>query len=230
MKVARLDVLIRGVASAPLTFVWLLVLLVTTRIQRSAGRHGSRRIQRSNSTNLRRLRTEPSRVLATSLFWLDGHKWWPYVPLFVGVVAPAERRLRWWRWLLVGVAAHVIATYVGQSYLRQSIRNGNAPRRLVNARDVGVSYFVFGAAGALSGYVRRPWRSRCQVAALAALAGNATVRPTFTEVGHLTAFVVGLAAIPLAPDRDHMTYPSSALPGVGGLSSLSASARHAFKK
>jgi hypothetical protein len=127
------------------------------------------------------------------------------VPLFVGVVAPAERRLRWWRWLLVGVAAHVIATYVGQSYLRQSIRIRNAPGRLVNARDVGVSYFVFGAAGAVSGYVQRPWRSRCQVAAVAALAGNAAVRPTFTEVGHLTAFVVGLAAIPLTPDRDHMT-------------------------
>jgi hypothetical protein len=215
MKVARLDVLIRGVASAPLTFAWLLVLLVTTRVQRSAGR-GSRRIQRSHSTNLRRLRTEPSRVLATSLFWLDGRKWWPYVPVFVGVVAPAERRLRWWRWLLVGVSGHVVATYVGQSHLRQSIRRRKAPRRLVNARDVGVSYFVFGVAGALSGYVRRTWRSRCQVAAVVALAGNAAVRPTFTEVGHLTAFVVGLAATPLVPDRDHMTYPSSALPGVGG--------------
>jgi hypothetical protein len=225
MKVARRDVLIRGVASAPLTFAWLLVLLVTTRVQRSAGRRGSRRIQHSHSTNLRRLRTEPSRVLATSLFWLDGRKWWPYVPLFVGVVAPAERRLRWWRWLLVGVAAHVIATYVGQSYLRQSIRIGNAPRRLVNARDVGVSYFVFGAAGAVSGYVQRPWRSRCQVAAVAALAGNAAVRPTFTEVGHLTAFVVGLAAIPLTPDRDHMTYPSSALLGIGGLFQVPVSER-----
>jgi hypothetical protein len=210
MKVARPRVLIRGVVSAPLTFVWLLVLLVTTRIQRSAGRRASRRIQHSHSTNLRRLGTEPSRVLVTSLFWLDGHKWWPYVPMFVGVLGPAERRLRWWRWLLVGVAAHVIATYVGQSYLRQSIRDGKAPRRLVDARDVGVSYFVFGAAGALSGYIRRPWRLGCQVAAVTALAGNAVARPTFTEMGHLTAFVVGLAAVPLAPDRDHMTYPSSA--------------------
>jgi hypothetical protein len=33
------------------------------------------------------------------------------------------------------------------------------------------------------------------------------VRPTFTEVGHLTAFLVGLAVIPLAPDRDRMPYP-----------------------
>jgi hypothetical protein len=207
MKGARLDAVTRGIASAPLTFVWLLVLLVTTRLQRSAGRLGSRRIQRRHSTNLRRLDSEPSRVLAASLFWLDEHKWWPYVPVFVGVVGPAERRLHWWRWLLVGGSAHVIATYLGQGVLGRSIKNGNAPRRLVNARDVGVSYFVFGVAGALSGYVQRPWRARCQGAALAALAGNAVVRPTYTELGHLTAFVVGLAAIPLTPDRDDMTYP-----------------------
>jgi hypothetical protein len=57
------------------------------------------------------------------------------------------------------------------------------------------------------------------------LAGNAAVRPTFTEVGHLTAFVVGLAAIPLTPDRDHMTYPSSALLGTGGLFQVPVSER-----
>jgi hypothetical protein len=143
----------------------------------------------------------------TSLFWLDDRRWWPYVPVFVGVLAPAERRLRWWRWLLVGVAAHVVGTYLGQSYLRRSIRRGNAPRRLVDARDVGVSYFLLGVAGMLSGYVERPWRLRAQVGTVAALAGNVAVRPTFTEVGHLTAFLVGLAAVPLAPDRDGLPYP-----------------------
>lgn len=199
--------LLRAVAGAPFSFVWLLVLLVTTRVQRSAGHRGSRRIQRRNSTNLRRLRSEPHRVLTTSLFWLDDHRWWPYVPVFIGVVAPAERRLRWWRWLLVGICAHIVATYVGQSYLRFLIRKGRAPQRLENARDVGVSYFVFGVAGALSGYTRKPWRSGAQVAAALALAGNAAARPTFTEVGHLTAFLVGLAAVPLAPDRDSQPYP-----------------------
>jgi rhomboid family protein len=203
-----LDVLIRRVAGAPLTYAWLLVLFVTTRIQRSAGRRGSRRIQHTHSTNLRRLRIEPSKVLTTSLFWLDGRQWWPYVPMFVGVVAPAERRLRWWRWLLIGIAAHIIGTYVGQSYLRRSIKKGRAPRRLVNARDVGVSYFVLGVAGTLTGYVERRARSKCQAVALAALAANAAARPTFTEVGHLTAFVVGLSAIPLAPDRERLAYPS----------------------
>ncbi|WP_101947914.1 rhomboid-like protein [Mycobacterium sp. 3519A] len=187
---------------APLTFLWLLILFITTRMQRSAGRWGSRRLQREHSTNLHRLRTEPLRVLATSLFWLDDRRWWPYVPVFAGVVAPAECRLGWWRWLFVGLAAHTVGTYVGQGYLRLLIRMGRAPTRLVAARDVGVSYFLLGVAGTLSGYVRTPWRLRCQGAAVAALTANVVVRPTFTEVGHLTAFLVGLAAIPLAPDRE----------------------------
>ena len=198
--------LVRGVASAPFTFAWLLVLLVTTRVQRMAGRRW-RRLQRHHSTNLRRLRNEPSRVLTTSLFWLDDRKWWPYVPLFVLVVAPAERRLRWWRWLLIGVAAHVVATYVGQSYLGRRIRTGQAPKRLVDARDVGVSYFDFGVTGALTGYIPRPWRSRSQGGALLALVANAMATPTFTEVGHLTAFGVGLATSPLVANRDQEPYP-----------------------
>ncbi|MFZ0832046.1 MAG: rhomboid-like protein [Mycobacterium sp.] len=192
---------VRAITSAPLSFAWLLVLFVTTRVQRTAGQRGSRQIQKRHSTNLTRLRDEPLRVLVTSLFWLDDRRWWPYVPAFVGVVAPAERRLGWRRWLFIGAAAHVIATYVGQGYLRQSIRKADAPRRLVNVRDVGVSYFVLGVAGAASGHIQRRWRFRCQAAGVLALAVNAALRPTFTEVGHLTAVVVGLAAIPAASKR-----------------------------
>lgn len=194
--------------NAPLSYVWLAILYATTRRQRAAGKHGAKQLQREHSTNLRRLRREPSRVLASSLFWLDGHRWWPYVPVFLGVVAPAERRLGWWRWLLVGSAAHVLATYVGQGLLRTQISRRRAPAHLHNARDVGVSYFVLGVAGALSGYVAKRWRLRSQVAATAVLAVNAAARPTFTEFGHLTAFGVGLAVSPWLPDGE--PYPVSA--------------------
>jgi hypothetical protein len=199
---------IAKISRTPLSFAWLLILFVTTRLQRSAGRRKARRIQQAHSTNIVRLRREPHCVLFSSLFWLDGRSWWPYVPVYVGVVVPAERRLGWWRWLLVGVSAHVIATYVSQGRLSWSIRKGHAPRRLINARDVGVSYFVMGVAGALSGYVDRRWRATAQTAAFSALAANAVARPTFTELGHLTAFGVGLAVSPLVPDRDGQPYPA----------------------
>lgn len=186
--------------SAPLSLTWLAILFVTTRRQRAAGKQGAKRLQREHSTNLRRLRSEPSRVLTSSLFWLDGRRWWPYVPVFAAVVAPAERRLGWWRWLLVGSTAHVIATYVGQGLLKRQIRRHEAPARLHNARDVGVSYFVLGVAGALTRYVTRPMPTRAT--ATAALAANVAIRPTFTEVGHLAAFVVGLASAPLLPEGE----------------------------
>lgn len=201
--------LARGV---PLSWVWLAILFVTTRRQRSAGRLGSRRLQREHSTNLRRLRTEPARVLVSSLFWLDDRRWWPYVPVFATVVVPAERRLGTGRWLLVGSAAHVIGTYVGQEHLRLRIRTGRAPSRLVNARDVGVSYFVLGVAGALSGYVPPAWRAQTQLVAAGALAANAVARPTATEIGHLTAFTVGLAASTTAPERDGRPFPPDEWP------------------
>jgi hypothetical protein len=219
MKRVEPNVLLRGVASAPLTFAWLLVLLFTPWAQRSVGTGGSRQLQHDHSTNLRWLRRKPLRVLAASLFWFEERRWWPYVPVFVAVVAPAERRLRSRRWFLVGIAAHVIATFVGQGYLRLLITKKKAPTWLVNARDVGVSYFVFGVAGALSGYMQRPWRTSCQVAVLAALTGNVAVRPTFSELGHLTAFVVGLAAIPLAPDRHRLPYPAARRQATGPVSS-----------
>lgn len=203
---------VRAVAGSPLSVAWLAILVLTTRRQQAAGRRGSERIQRDHSTNLKKLSTEPSRVLVTSAFYLDGRSWWPYVPVFAGVVAPAERRLGWWRWLLVGAAAHVGATYVGQGHLLARIRRGSAPRRLANARDVGVSYVLLGLAGALSGYVPRSWRARSQIAVGGALAVNAAARPTATEVGHLSAFAIGLAVSPWVPDRDAHPYPHLARP------------------
>ena len=199
-----------NVGDAPLTASWLLILLGTTRIQRSASRRQRRRLLRRHSTNLRHLDQKPARVLASSLFWLDGRRWWPYVPVYAAVLAPAERRLGSWRWLLIGLAAHSIGTYVGQGHLRRAIRSSDAPRRLVDARDVGVSYFLLGVFGALSGYVLRPWRFRCQAALAVGLAGNAVVRPTHTEVGHLTAALIGLAYAPFVPNRESAPFPSTA--------------------
>jgi hypothetical protein len=201
-----LQVVGRHLAGAPATFIWLAVLAVTTRVQREAGRSRSQ-LLRSQSTNLNHLSEEPTRVLAASLFWLDGKSWWPYVAPFAAVLAPAERRLGTARWLVVGTAAHVTGTYLGQGYLRRSIRAEQAPPRLADAHDVGVSYFMLGVAGTLSAYLPRPHRARARAAAAAVLAANVIVRPTFTEVGHLSAFLTGLALSPLATDRDRHRYP-----------------------
>jgi hypothetical protein len=196
----------RSLAEAPATFAWLAVLLWTTRRQRAAGRRRAH-LLRARSTNLHHLKRRPVRVLVASLFWLDDHRWWPYVMPYVTVLAPAERRLGTWRWLLVGASAHVTGTYVGQGYLRRSIRRANASPGLANARDVGVSYFFLGVAGTVSAYVPAPYRLPSQTVTLGALVANAVARPTFTEVGHLSAYIVGLLMTPLASGTQERPYP-----------------------
>jgi hypothetical protein len=181
-----------------LTIAWLLVLLATTRSQRRLTPRARRRILRRQSTNLDHLRQDPQRVLLTSLLWFDGAATRPYAPLSVLLLAPAERRLGSARWLATGLATHVGATYLSQGYLRRSIRRSRQPASATSARDVGVSYFMLGVAGRMTAELSPPWRSRSQVAGAAALVANVAITPTFDEVGHLSAFLIGLVAAALA--------------------------------
>ncbi|CAN5666861.1 membrane protein [soil metagenome] len=177
---------------APLTWSWLALLFVTTRIQRSASYRERQRLLREQSTNLKQLRRNPLRVLFASLLWLDGRAWWPYVPVFAGVLAPAERRLGPVRFVGVGLSAHVLATLTSQHLVARSIRAGRAPVTQARARDVGVSYFACGIGGWLGGQLPPPWRHRVQLAAGASVAATVLSGRSFTTVGHCVAFAVGV--------------------------------------
>jgi hypothetical protein len=184
------------IAGGALTYAWLGLLFVTTRIQRSAPRRERQRLLREQSTNVAQLQRKPLHVLLTSLLWLDGRRWWPYVPVFATMLAPAERRLGRSRYVITGLSAHVIATLVSQWLLAMSVKRADEPRRSLTARDVGVSYFTLGVAGALCRYLDRPWR----VAALAAAAGSVAIavvsRANFTATGHCIAFLLGVLGPP----------------------------------
>jgi hypothetical protein len=167
-------------------------------------------VLRRESTNLRHLDRDPHRVLLTSLLWIDGVSSWPYVPLFLLLMAPAERKMGSARWLATGLAAHVGATYVSQGYLRRSIRRARASVRLRHASDVGVSYFLWGIAGKMTASAPPQWRLRSRAVGVAVLAANVAVTPTFTEVGHLSAFVIGMLT-PVGAGRGRVSRPS--IPG-----------------
>jgi hypothetical protein len=189
----------RFVASAPLTFSWLAVLLLTTLIQHSLTGRQLHELLLRRSTNLHHLATDPIRVLFSSLLWLDGYYWWPYAVVFCLFLAPAERWLGWWRWLVVGLLAHIVATYLGEGFLYLRIQDAVASPRLINARDIGVSYFVVGIAGVLTYRVPRPWRWAYLVAILLTAGVPIVVKLEFTPLGHFTALLVGLACYPLTP-------------------------------
>jgi hypothetical protein len=187
------------IVGGALSYAWLALLFGTTRIQRSASRRKRHRLLREQSTNIAQLQRKPLHVLVTSLQWLDGRRWWPYVPVFATMLAPAERLLGRSRYVITGLSAHVIATLVSQWLLALSIKRAYEPRRSLNARDVGVSYFTLGIGGALCQYLDRPWRVAAQIAAAGSVAIAVLSRANFTATGHCVAFLVGV----LVPQQRH---------------------------
>jgi hypothetical protein len=190
----------RFVRTAPLTYLWLLVLLGTTLRQLQAGRHLHHLLVHA-STNIRGLLTDPLRVLLESLLWIDGRSWTPYLLLFTLFLAPAEHWLGQIRWLIVGLTAHVGATYISEGWLYLAIQYHHAPERLVHATDIGVSYFLVGVIAVLSYRVPRPWRWGYLAVLIAVFAFLLVTQFNFTAIGHFSAIFLGLACYPLTRSR-----------------------------
>ncbi|MGY4709344.1 rhomboid-like protein [Mycolicibacterium sp. CBM1] len=190
------------VGSAPVTFVWLTVLFSTTAVQHLLPRWHLFALLRKDSTNLHHLASEPIRVLITSLLWIDGFIWWPYLLVFCLVLAPAEHWLGSLRFVVAGLIAHVAATYLSEGFLYWQIQEAAVSPRYLNARDIGVSYFVVGVAALLGYRVVRPWRWLYLLTIIGcAVVAVFVAHPMFTQVGHLCAVFVGLACYPMARGR-----------------------------
>lgn len=187
----------RWIRSAPLTYSWLSALLATTIVQHQMHGRELHDLLVASSTNIHHLGTDPLYVLFTSLFWIDGVYWTPYLVLFTLILAPAERWLGQIRWLAIGLVTHVLATYVSEGVLYLSIHNHAASERLVHVRDVGVSYFLAGVTAALVYRVPRPWRW-VYLGALVSFVGAGLIGSIdFTAIGHAAALVIGLCCYPL---------------------------------
>jgi hypothetical protein len=189
------------VRSAPLTYAWLVVLLITTLLQHALPLRRLHALLQKESTNLHHLTTDPIRVLIESLLWIDGRYWWPYLVVFTVFLAPAERWLGHLRWLAVGVICHVCATYLSEGYLYWTIQEAEASPRLIDARDIGVSYFVVGIVGVLVYRIAPPWRWFYLAVAILVFATSLAVKRDFTQLGHFSALLLGLACYPLTRRR-----------------------------
>jgi hypothetical protein len=191
----------RFVRSAPLTYLWLIVLLITTIIQRNVSQPELRSLLVHQSTNIHELATDPLQVLFTSLFWIDGRYWTPYLLLFTLFVAPAERWLGEIRWLTVGLTAHVGATYLSEGLLYLAIHRHWAPERLVYARDIGVSYFMVGLIAVLAYRIALPWRWGYLAILITVFTVPLFIHLNFTAIGHFSAIFIGLLFYPMARGR-----------------------------
>lgn len=186
--------LIRG---APLTYLWLILLLLTTIIARHLTTRQFHSITVHDSTNIHELARDPLEVLFTSLLWIDGRYWAPYLLLFTVFLAPAEHWLGQMRWLAVGLTAHVIATYFSEGLLYLAIQHHLEPERLVYAQDIGVSYFLVGVIAVLAFHIARPWRWGYLAILVTIFVIPLILKLNFTGIGHFSAIFVGLCCYPM---------------------------------
>lgn len=194
------------VTSAPLTYGWLVVLMITTYIQTHlTGKHLDGLLLH-RSTNLHELwGKDPLDVLFSSLLWIDGRNLEPYLLLFTLFLAPAEHWLGQLRWLTVGLSSHILATYISEGVLEIAIHFRNASDRLVRAQDIGVSYFLVGVMAMLTYHIARPWRWG-YLGMLFLIFGFPLIRMDrveldFTTIGHFTSILIGLCFYPMARVR-----------------------------
>lgn len=192
----------RFVSSAPLTYLWLTVLLITTIIARHLTPRQLHTVLVHGSTNLYHLARDPLEVLFSSLLWIDGRYWLPYLVVFTVFLAPAERWLGQLRWLTVGLTAHIGATYISEGMLYLAIQHHLEPEKLVHARDIGVSYFMVGVMAVLTYHIVRPWRWGYLAILTLIFAVPVISNPNFTAIGHFASILIGLCFYPLARGRE----------------------------
>ncbi|MFC4034086.1 rhomboid-like protein [Streptomyces polygonati] len=188
------------VPSSPGTHLWLAVLAATTCVAAGLPSHLRSYLLHSVSTNLDELGHHPIRVLIASALWIETPSGFVfYAVLFELLHATAERWLGTARWLLVAALAHVGATLVSQRAVFSGIRAERLPRSLEHTIDIGVSYGLAGIVGVLAYRVPWPWRWGYLAAVLAFFAYPVISRGTFTDLGHLTALLIGLCCWAVTP-------------------------------
>ncbi|WEO96706.1 rhomboid-like protein [Streptomyces sp. FXJ1.172] len=185
------------IRSAPGTYVWLVVLFITTVALHHMSPQFEQHFLRQRSTNIHELSHNPVRVLVASAFWIDGGHWIPYAFLYTVFHAPVERWLGTARWLAVCALAHVLATLISEGALLKAVRDGIAPHSAVNTLDIGVSYALAGVIAVLTYRIAAPWRYVYLPAVLAVFALPLIEGRSFTDLGHFVSALIGLACYPL---------------------------------
>jgi hypothetical protein len=204
------------VRSAAGTYVWLGILFVTTVALHHMSPEFEQHFLRQRSTNIHELSRTPVRVLVASAMWIATGHWVPYALLYTVVHAPAERWLGTARWLAVCALAHVLASVTSEAVLLKAIRDGMAPYSAVNTLDIGVSYALAGVVAVLAYRIATPWRYGYLLAVLVCFGLPLTAGPTFTDVGHFVAVLIGLGCRPLVRGRGEAWNPKETLAAIRG--------------
>ena len=190
------------IRSAPFTYVFLFVLLITTWVYQTSRPSIARSLLLERSTNLEQLGHDPIRVLVASAFWLSS-SWelFVWLVLFSLVLAPVERWIGTARTTLVFAGGHAGATLLTAAGLWLAIRYEVVGKYVEHAIDVGVSYGFFAVAAVLVFRLSGRRRALYLAVLIGYLTVTAAVIHDFTDFGHLGAFAIGLSLAPLVAHR-----------------------------
>jgi hypothetical protein len=197
------------VRHAPATYAYLLILLVTTWVLATSSSSVARQLLLERSTNLHELARDPVRVLVASAFFVtSAPAWLGWVILFTAVAAQVEHRIGSGRTITVFVLGHVGATLLTAVGLWLALKGDLVESSVVQAVDVGASYGFVALAGIATYLLPRRLKWAYLGALLLVLVAALALVPSFTDFGHLAAFLIGLACRPLVP----VPAPQSELP------------------
>ena len=194
------------VRQAPLTFLYLLIVAITTWVVLTVSPHVGDALLVMHSSTLRVLAQEPVRGLVQSAFWLEQPVELLYALALGVLLAPVERWLGSFRWLLVAAAGHLGATIAVALAIWASVAIGWASASETGGVDVGVSYAFGAVAGVFTWRLAGRWRPAYAGAIVAVLVALLVVHPTFTALGHLLAFAPFAAAPAVRARADGPVY------------------------
>ncbi len=162
--------------------------------------HRAEQVVLNSSTNLDNLRSHPPFVLLVSAFVVPS-LWhlWVLVPL-VWAYGTLQRWLGRAATVVTAALGHVGATLFVATILTAGIAHGRISLSVGHAADVGVSYGLASCAGLVTAHLprRRAWVYATVVSAV--LGGLLLEDRGFTDLGHLTAWAIGLG-LALVVDR-----------------------------
>jgi hypothetical protein len=150
------------------------------------------RLVQDSSTNLVNLRTHPSLVLVLSAFVQPS---WEELAIVVPVLWAYGAVQRWLgraATIVTAVLGHVGATLFVATFVAAGIAKGRINISTAHAADVGASYGLVAVAGLLAARVSRRWLAAYLTGLSGLLLAGLLVGRTFTDLGHVVAWVIGL--------------------------------------